>query len=814
MPLLVLLLALVMPLAAYAQAPVVHTSTYVDVLGSEPREHPVDILRMTVNVRFEPENALVKGTVTHVFRALREQVDSIEFDAIKITIKQATLGGRPVRTRSTDTSVILYCEPRLRWDQQDSVVFTYEATPRKGIYFIGWNDPSKRMRRQIWTQGQAIDNRHWIPMYDEMNDKMITETITTFDSTYAVLSNGTRYNVTSNSDGTKTWYYTMTKPHASYLLMLAIGTYTITDRRSASGVPLRLYTYPEFPERIEPTYRMSVEAMDFLEREIGIPYPWESYSQVPVADYIFGAMENTTATIFGDFLHTDPRGWLDRSYIGTNVHELTHQWFGDYITGRSGKSIWLQESFATFYPHLFTRETVGEDAYQWSRRGMHRSALSAGEKDRLPIVHPSSGSARVYPKGASVIDMMRYTFGEQSVRRVIQHYLRKHPYTLVETNDLYQAFQDTLGLSPKWFFDQWLYRGGEPHYRVATRLGAVQTEKGVGTTTLVDIEQIHQIDDLTGVFTMPVVIEVHYTDRTKDSVRVTVNQQRMLVEVPNPGNRTPSFVLFDPGSNILKRLSFDRSWEARMAQLQNAPLMIDRYDALETFRGDTARSQERRAMLAGVMNRETFHALRSEAAQQALYLAQAGIPEAWDLVKRGLTDKALEVRSATLGALTTIPQQLKETVVGMLRDTSYAIIQSALTKLAASYPADKSIITAVKGVRGPHERVRIARLEIEATWYQDASAIKELSDLCGPGWEFITRQNAMQALRRVGTITPLAAENMLLAVLSTNTRLAGVAQSVLSGLCEQPRLKAIVAATAKSMQLVEWQRDTLATYLR
>ncbi len=814
MRLLLLLLALVMPLAAQAQAPVVHTSTYVDVPGSEPRERMVDILRMTVNVRFEPEKALVKGTVTHVFRALREQVDSIEFDAIKITIKQATLGGRPVRTRSTDTTVIVYCEPRMRWDQQDSIVFAYEATPRKGIYFIGWNDPSKRMRRQIWTQGQAIDNRHWIPMYDEMNDKMITETITTFDSTYAVLSNGTRYKVTSNSDGTKTWYYTMTKPHASYLLMLAIGNYAITERRSASGVPLRLYSYPEHPERIEPTYRMSVESMDFLEREIGIPYPWESYSQVPVADYIFGAMENTTATIFGDFLHTDERGWLDRSYVGTNVHELTHQWFGDYITGRSGKSIWLQESFATFYPHLFTRETVGEDAYQWSRRGMHRSAHAAAEKDRLPIVHPSSGSARIYPKGASVIDMMRYTFGEQSVRRVIQHYLRKHPYTTVETNDLYLAFQDTLGLSPKWFFDQWLYQGGEPHYRISTRLGAMQTEKGVGTTTLVDIEQIHQIDELTGVFSMPVVLEVHYTDRTKDSVRVMVNQQRMLVEVPNPNNKVPAFVLFDPGSYILKRVTFERSWDARMAQLQNAPLMIDRYDALETFRGDTSRSAERRAMIAGVLSRETFHALRSEAAQQAIELAQKGIPEAWELVKRGLTDKALEVRSATLGALPTIPQQLRETVVGMLRDTSYAVIQSALTKLATSFPADKSILAAVKGVRGPHERVRITRLEIEATWNDDAGAVKELADLCGPGWEFITRQNAMQALRRVGTVTPLAAENMLLAVLSTNTRLAGVAQSVLNGLCEQPRLKSIVSTVAKTMQLNEIQRDTLAQYLR
>ncbi len=150
----------------------------------------------------------------------------------------------------------------------------------------------------------------------------------------------------------------------------------------------------------------------------------------------------------------------------------------------------------------------------------------------------------------------------------------------------------------------------------------------------------------------------------------------------------------------------------------------------------------------------------------------------------------------------------------MLRDTSYAIIQSALTKLATSYPSDKSILAAVKGVRGPHERVRIARLELEATWSEEAGAVKELADLCGPGWEFITRQNAMQALRRVGTLTPLAAENMLLAVLSTNTRLAGVAQSVLSGLCEQPRLRAIVSGVAKSMQLVEWQRDTLSQYLK
>ena len=92
-----------------------------------------------------------------------------------------------------------------------------------------------------------------------------------------------------------------------------------------------------------------------MERETGVPYPWESYSQIPVQDYIYGAMENTTATVFGDFYFVDSRSFLDRNYLKVNVHELAHQWFGDFITGRSGRSAWLHESFATFYPTLFMR---------------------------------------------------------------------------------------------------------------------------------------------------------------------------------------------------------------------------------------------------------------------------------------------------------------------------------------------------------------------------------------------------------------------------------------------------------------------------
>jgi aminopeptidase N len=81
-------------------------------------------------------------------------------------------------------------------------------------------------------------------MYDDMNDKFITETAITFDKNYEVLSNGLLKKKTTNKDNTVTWQYAMSKPHAGYLLMLGIGKYSIKKTKSGKGVPMNLYYYP------------------------------------------------------------------------------------------------------------------------------------------------------------------------------------------------------------------------------------------------------------------------------------------------------------------------------------------------------------------------------------------------------------------------------------------------------------------------------------------------------------------------------------------------------------------------------------------
>ncbi|MCX7606004.1 MAG: M1 family metallopeptidase [Bacteroidia bacterium] len=733
--------------------------------GYTPRERLVDMLHLRLQVRFAPEKGTVYGWVVHTFEPLREGVDSLVLDAVRLEVEEVRFHDQPIPFRNTGEQLIIRFPAPLPVGKKDSLSIRYMATPRKGLYFIGWKDRTGRARKQIWTQGQATDHRYWIPAYDDPNDKLITETLITFDSRYQVLSNGTLLDTLRNPDGTLTWHYRMQKPHSLYLLMLAIGEYGIERRTTSRGLPLLLYYYPDSRDCcLEPTYRYSVEMVEKLEAELEVPFPWEKYAQVPVADYIYGAMENTTATVFGDFFHVDERAYLDRSYVEVNAHELTHQWFGDYVTARSFAHLWLQESFATHYARFIVGQLQGEDAYAWGRRTEHTLALSASQKDLLPIVHPNPGYSRIYQKGSAVLDMMRYTFGNETYRKVITHYLKTHPYGTVETNDLYQAFQDAAGLSPDWFFQQWLYRGGEPHYKVQYH----SIEKAGKNYTQLIVEQIQ--DSSIGLFKMPISVAVHYVDGTRDTLRAWVDEQKEVIEIPNIGKKNISFVLFDPGGWILKQLTFEKKVEELFAQLEKAPALLDRYDALVALRKVPV-GVKREALLAAY-RREQFGALRAEVVSQL-----ANDPNSLSFLREALRDPHPQVRFAVIAHLNPLPTTLRAELESLLRDSSYVIQALALERLSEAFPRrvpDYLRQTAATLGRVGHN-VRIKHLEIAAL-YGDKAALEKLVDYASPSFEFRTRQNALRSLKALNQLPPSLLPHLFEALTSPNTRLAAVAR--------------------------------------
>ncbi|MFT3885858.1 MAG: M1 family metallopeptidase [Flavobacteriales bacterium] len=746
-----------------------------------PREHPVDMEHMLLEVHFDTGAGRVIGTVQHRFKVLRDQVDSLFFDGPGIRIKKASINGAALRYKVVKEGIWTYPSVPLKLAQEATIAFDYEATPDKGIYFIGWNDPAQKMRKEIWTQGQTVDNRYWFPCYDNPNDKLITETKVTMPKPYKVLSNGTKRAEKDNGDGTVTWHYAMTRPHSVYLVMLGIGEYAIDERTTKAGVPVHLWYYPDQADRVAPTYKYSTECIDFVAWHTGIPYPWESYSQIPVADFLYGAMENTTATVFGDFMYVDARGALDRTYQDVNVHELTHQWFGDMVTERNFDQHWLQESFATFYPKLFARDMFGPDIYEWKRRNEHVAALAAGEKDYLPVVSTLGGSPRYYPKGSAVLDMMMHVFGEEQYRRVIHHYLKKHAYGNVETNDLYQSFQDTLGLSPAWFFDEWLYRGGEPHFKVSWKAA----EGGRSTRIMVD--QVHPRNHLVRFFRMPVEFEVYYTDGSHDASRQEVNGASTVVDVPNKAGKAVSFVLFDPASYILKRLTFPKPFTELKAQALKAPHMIDRYDAVVALRDSSL--EQKRALLIEVFGKEKFHVVKGEVVTQ---LANDAHADSRALMKKAMADPDVEVRRAAIKGMRSVPDALRAEGERMLADSSYDIVRTALEKLTATWPGDtKRYLEATKDVVGLDALVRTKWLEIAAN-AGDPKALTELVELISASNEFRTRQNAMLTLKALGHCDTTATRYLLDAATSRNQRLAVVAADVLRSLKERTAYRSLL----------------------
>ncbi|NUM51520.1 MAG: M1 family metallopeptidase [Flavobacteriales bacterium] len=762
----------------------VKTRSYIYDEALTPREHNVDFEHLKLSVDFEPEKGLVKGSVWHSFVTLQQNVDSIFLDGININVKSVKLNGINVEYKTYENGVTLYFNP-LAWKSKHLIEITYECTPKKGIYFIGWNDPKGICRKQIWTQGQGIDNRHWIPMYDEQNDKITSEIIVKFNNKYKVLSNGVKLEEKPQKDGTTLWHYKMNKPHTSYLIMLGIGEYKIKNIKSKSGVNINLWYYPDWETRVEPTYRYSAEMVDFFENEIGVKYPWENYSQIPVQDFMFGAMENTTATIFGDFFMVDEKAYNDRNYVSVNAHELAHQWFGDMVSARCAAHHWLQESFATFYNWLYEYEVFGKEHYDWNRRNAANAAISETKKDYKPIANSSAGSTRHYPKGAHVLHMLRYVVGREQYNSSVKYYLEKHGYKNVDSEDLLIAFHENLGLSLDWFWEQWVYKGGEPHYQVRFYESIENNQKN----SVFEVEQTHSTNEVVGLFKMPIWFEVYYADGSKDSLKVWIENKNHVVKIPNKKGKEIAFVLFDPNANIMKECSFIKSFEMLKKQALQAPSMIDRYDAVVAMREISI--EQKKPLFLEIFNKEVFYAVKTEIVSQLFANNNVDI----DFIRKALSDKRTEVKKAVLENTSTIPASLVSEYEKLLNDQSYSNIELALELLCYHFPenAGKYIekVSDTEGAVG--KSTLIKRLELEYFYTNKTEAVNQLVEFTSSSYEFRTRVNAANALKKLNYFNEKLLKNLVEASTKANNRLAQPSLDAIHYFSDQKKYSKTVA---------------------
>jgi aminopeptidase N len=424
----------------------------------------VDFLTCTAYLYPNFEEKSISGSVTYEFK-VKQIIDTIKIDAKNIVFSDVMINGKLVKYKNSGKTLDLFDGYS---KGKNKLTFQYTAIPKQTLYFIGQDE-----NRQIWTQGQGKYTSHWLPSFDDVNEKVIFGItinyyvdMDKFEFNPIALSNGKlnfEKKTISWSRGVNdiTRNYQMQKPMSSYLVMLAFGNFVKQEVKSKSGTPLEFYIDKNDYSKFEPTYRYSKQIFDYLELEIGMKYPWKIYRQVPVRDFLYAGMENTTSTIFAQDFVVDSIGFNDKNYINVNAHELAHQWFGDLITAQSGKHHWLQEGFATYYALLAEKEVFGDDYFYNELYDYALQLRNAAKTDTIPVMNENASSLSFYKKGAWALHTLREDIGAKNFQKAVKKYLKKYQYKNVNTDEFLAEIKKVAkDFDIKKFKSKWLETSG------------------------------------------------------------------------------------------------------------------------------------------------------------------------------------------------------------------------------------------------------------------------------------------------------------------------------------------------------------------
>lgn len=411
----------------------------------------VDIKNITADIYPDLKHRVVSGRVEFSFLMLKD-ADSIFLDAKKMSAELIGANANVVLSTTRDK---IWFKADFESDKKYTISFKYKAKPQQALYFVGLDDDDKN-NDQVFTQGQGKYTSRWLPSIDDMNDKIEFDLSIIAPRFYGVIANGRLTEKWEENDSLSRWTYDMKDPMSSYLVAFSVGNYKRNILTSDSGIELHQYILKKDSIYIEPTYRHTKTIFDYLEKKIGVNFPWQNYKQAPIRDFLYAGMENTSLTLFSDAFVVDSIGYFDRNYVNVNAHELAHQWFGNMITETNSKHHWLHEGFATYYALLAEKQIFGENyfykkLYEYAETLKARSDSGKGEK----LLSKNASSLTYYQKGAWALVMLNHIVGEHTFDQAINNFLNKYAFQNVTTEDFMNEVKALTAIDLTTFEKQW-----------------------------------------------------------------------------------------------------------------------------------------------------------------------------------------------------------------------------------------------------------------------------------------------------------------------------------------------------------------------
>ncbi len=651
-----------------------------------------DLVHTKLAVSFDYSKSWMYGKAWITLHPHFYPTDSLTLSAKRMNINEVSIikAGKhiPLKFEYDSLKLHIKLDKAYKCGENYTVFINYIAKPNefkvkgslaissdKGLYFINPNGTDKSKPTQIWTQGETESNSSWCPSIDKPNQKTTDEISMTVPAKYQTLSNGIMVSQKKNSDGTRTDTWKMDLPHAPYLLMMAVGEFSII-KDSYKGKEVSYYVEKEYAPVARKIFGLTPEMIAYFSKITGIEFPWPKYAQIVCRDFVSGAMENTTATLHSESAQQDARQLIDRNeWEDVIAHELFHQWFGDYITTESWSNLTLNESFADYSQTLWDEYKYGKDDGDAENYQGMLTYLQGGNdkkdlvrfyyKDREHMFDQVS-----YQKGGRVLHMLRNYVGDSAFFKSMNLFLKTKKFQSAEAHELRLAFEEVTGQDLNWFWNQWYYDSGHP------KLDISYNYDSVGKTAKVFIKQT-QADK---VFRFKIAVDVYQGSEMK-RYNVWIDQSDDTLSFPVMSK--PNLINVDGDKILLCEKTDHKTLDNYIFQYKNAGLYVDRRETIAFAaekQGDDPKAME---FLKTALN-DKYYELRILALQM-LNTENDSVKNVFEpiLVNIAKNDPKSLVRASAIAVLGKYKKgTFKPIFMNAINDSSYSIAGNALIALS------------------------------------------------------------------------------------------------------------------------------------
>lgn len=710
-----------------------------ETAGARPHynpDRPGQVEHIFLDLALDIPAQSFSGTCQIRLNPVRSGVETLVLDAVDLQIEGVKVG----RTKQLFDYDGEQLQIHLKQPTTAGKVFTVAIAytvhqPQRGLYFVQPDEHYPDKPTQVWTQGEDEDSRFWFPCFDYPGQLATSEIRVRVPKAFMAISNGEL--IETEVDGKqKIYHWLQRQVHPTYLMTLAVGEFAeIID--DWQGKPVTYYVEKGREDQAQLTMGKTPRMIEFFSEYYGYPYAYPKYAQVCVDDFIFGGMENTSTTLLTDRCLLDERAALDnRSAESLVAHELAHQWFGDLVVIKHWSHAWIKEGMASYSEVMWTNHEYGAEDAAYYRLNEARNYFNEdSNRYRRPVVTHVYREAielydrHLYEKGACIYHMIRAELGDELFWRAIHTFVQDNAHKTVETIDLLRAIEKATGRNLLFLFDQYVYRGGHPEYKLGYSWDADhKMAKVTVTQAQVDPKDKNSAKEL---FDLNLPIAFGF-DRGKQpiefqafTVRVHEQEQSFYFGLPEK----PLLISFDQGNHYLKQVTLEYPVPELKAQLKQDPDPLSRIYAAQSLAKKGG--LEVIKSLGDALTTDGFWGVRVEVAKQ---LAQIKLDQVLTALKPGLKDKDARVRRAVVEAMATFKT-----------DESYKAIKPLAEKGDPSYYVEASALRAVGAIASSTLTTKPKETKVIKLF---KSVLKDRA-----GWNEVVRSGAIGALSQMKTST-------------------------------------------------------------